>query len=72
MHSGIAATGGSRGSMNRGPRAPGAPSQVTKILNKKIIGILLKKNYAGVQKRIIDHSPVSYVVIGIYHKKIFL
>ena len=37
-------TGGSGGSMNRGPRAPGGPSQATKKLNKKIIGILLKNN----------------------------
>jgi len=41
MASGVA-TGGSGGSMNRGPELLGAPSQATKKLNKKIIGILLK------------------------------
>jgi len=38
------ATGGSGGLMNRATELLEAPSQVTKKLNKKIIGILLKKN----------------------------
>jgi len=38
------ATGGSGGSMNRGPRAPGGPRARPRKLNKQIIGILLKKN----------------------------
>jgi len=42
ISSGVA-TGGSGGSMNRGPRAPGGPrARPPKKLNKKIIDILLK------------------------------
>ena len=61
------ATGGSGGSMIRGPRAPGAPKPGHQKIKQEKIGILMK-NYAGVQKRIIDHSPNAVYVHCICHR----